>query len=533
MSRTPLLPLPDGLDIISVSESPDELLVRVISQSPSSSCPLCGTTSHAIHSYYRRKPMDLPCAGRPIRFLLTVKKFFCREATCPRKIFTERFPDFLEPSSRLTTRLRKAVQEIGFATSGKGGQRLCPKLGIGISDVTLLWSLHRVPTPAVGKVRVVGIDDWSWRRGQRYGTILVNLETHKIVDLLADREAESVQKWLETHPEVEIVSRDRGGTYVDGATQGAPLATQVCDRWHILKNLGEAVEEFLIRTRLRLPDAKTAEPTPERPLTSYSATPAGQGKSQARLLRKWRLYQHVQELHAQGMSLRAIADQLGLARNTVRKYFRQPPEPPLPTPRPLRVSQLDRYEDYILDRWGQGCRNAAQIHREISALGYQGGQTNVRAYVAHVRTSTADGSAPRSRKQRAQAVSPRTLRWLLTRDKEDLNQEEQTQLDQLLQLSPEVQIIHDLLHAFLDMVRERKHEQLRSWMQAASKSGIGELKSFVAGIERDYDAVKAALRLPWSQGITEGKVNKLKTLKRVMYGRAEFPLLRQRLLHAA
>ncbi len=166
-------------------------------------------------------------------------------------------------------------------------------------------------------------------------------------------------------------------------------------------------------------------------------------------------------------------------------------------------------------------------------LGYRGGNTNVRAYVAHLRKSTADGSAPRSRKQRAQAVSPRTLRWLLTRDRKDLNQEEQTQLDQILKLSPEVQVIHDLLHAFLDMMRERKHEQLRSWMEQANKSGIAELKSFVAGVERDYDAVKAALRLPWSQGITEGKVNKLKTLKRVMYGRAGFPLLRQRLLHDA
>lgn len=533
MSTTPLFPLPDGLDITSISETPDALLVRVTSHRPSSVCPLCRESSHAIHSYYRRKPMDLPCAGRPIRLLLTVKKFFCREPTCPRKIFTERLPELIEASSRLTIRLRQAVQEIGFATSGKGGEALCPKLGIRISDVTLLWSLNLVPTPAVGKVRVVGLDDWSWKRGQRYGTIVVNLETHKIMDLLADREAESVQKWLEAHPEVEIISRDRGGTYIDGATQGAPWATQVCDRWHILKNLGEAVEGFLIRTRIRLPDAKTVEPTLERPLTSYSATPAGQGKSQARLLRKWRLYQHVQELHAQGMSLRAIADQLALARNTVRKYVRQPPEPPLPTPRPLRASQLDRYEDYILERWGQGCRNAAQIHREINALGYQGAQTNVRAYVAHLRTSTADGSAPRSRKQRAQAVSPRSLRWLLTRDKKDLDQEEQAQLAQLLQLSPQVQIIYDLLHSFLDMVRERKHEQLRTWMQAANTSGISELKSFVTGIERDYDAVKAALRLPWSQGITEGKVNKLKTLKRVMYGRAEFPLLRQRLLHAA
>lgn len=157
----------------------------------------------------------------------------------------------------------------------------------------------------------------------------------------------------------------------------------------------------------------------------------------------------------------------------------------------------------------------------------------MRAYVRHLRKSTADGSSPRSRKQRAVAVSPRALRWLLTRKRKDLDQEEQARLDQLLKLRPEVQAVHALLHAFLDMVRERRHEQLRSWMEKASKSGISELKSFVAGIERDYDVVKAALRLPWSQGITEGKVNKLKTLKRVMYGRAHFPLLRQRLLHDA
>jgi len=181
--------------------------------------------------------MDLPCTGRRIRLLLSVRKFFCRVATCSRKIFTERIPELIEPSSRLTTRLRVAVQEIGFATCGKGGERLSPKLGMRVTDTTLLWSLHLVKTPAVGQVRVVGIDDWSWRRGQRYGSILVNLETHKIIDLLPERTVESVIAWLEAHLEVEVVSRDRGGTYVDGATQGAPLAIQVCDRWHLLKNL--------------------------------------------------------------------------------------------------------------------------------------------------------------------------------------------------------------------------------------------------------------------------------------------------------
>ncbi len=166
-------------------------------------------------------------------------------------------------------------------------------------------------------------------------------------------------------------------------------------------------------------------------------------------------------------------------------------------------------------------------------MGFQGGRTNVRAYVAHLRKSTADGSSPPSRKEQAQAISPRALRWLLTRERKDLDQEKQAQLDKLLTLSEDVRTIHALLHAFLDLVRERKPGQLRSWMEQATKSGIRELKSFVAGIERDYDAVKAALRLPWSQGVTEGKVNKLKTCKRMMYGRAGFRLLRQRLLHDA
>jgi len=200
-------------------------------------------------------------------------------------------------------------------------------------------------------------------------SILVNLETHKIVDLLADREAESVRQWFAAHPEVDVVSRDRGGCYIDGATLGAPQAIQVADRWHILSNLGDAVEEFLIRAHIRLEDLGAApkkEQPLDKPLSSFSATPACQRKSQARLLRKWKLYEQVKDLHANGMSLRKIGEELGLARNTVRKYFRHAPEPPLPTPRPLRASRLDPYEDYLLARWSQGERNAAQLYREKS-----------------------------------------------------------------------------------------------------------------------------------------------------------------------
>lgn len=354
MPTTPLFLLPDGLEITSISETPEEVLVRVTSHRPSSLCPLCGTPSSAIHSYYRRKPRDLPCAGRPIRLLLTVKKFFCHQADCQRKIFTERLADLIEVSSRLTNRFRAAVQDIGFATGGKGGERLSSQLGMPISEVALLRSLYLVPLPKTGQVEVIGIDDWSYRRRKRYGSIIVDLQTHKIIDLLPERSVESVIAWLEAHPEVEIVSRDRGGTYVDGVTQGAPLATQVCDRWHLLKNLGEAVEDFLIRAHIRLPETNAQEPTQERPLTTYSATPAQQGRTQARLLRKWKLYERIHELHEAGMSLRKIGEELGLARNTVRKYFRQAPELPLPTPRPLRASKLDPYEDYILTRYAPG-----------------------------------------------------------------------------------------------------------------------------------------------------------------------------------
>ena len=233
MSLSLLLRLPEGLEITAMSDTPDAVVVRVLSQRCSSCCPACSTPSSAIHSYYRRKPADLPCTGRPIRLLLTVKKFFCRVASCPRKVFTERLPDFLQPFSRLTLRLRAAIQAIGFASTGKGGARLAAKLGMPLSDTTLLWSLQLVALPPVESVQIVGIDDWAWRRGHRYGTLLVDLKRHRVIDLLADRSVASAQHWFEAHPDLEVVSRDRGGTYAEAAAAGVPLALQVADRWHL------------------------------------------------------------------------------------------------------------------------------------------------------------------------------------------------------------------------------------------------------------------------------------------------------------
>lgn len=548
-----LLPLPHGLKIQLICESPDALLVHVSSTRRSSPCPLCSTLSRHIHSRYCRKPADLPCAGRPIRLLLGVRRFFCRVGTCPRKVFTERLPQLLEPSSRFTTRLRAALQQVGFSCSGKGGERLAGALGMRASDTTILWSLQlvRSSVPTADQVRVIGIDDWSWRRGQRYGTIIVDLQTHKVIDLLPDRRVESVRTWLAFHTQVEVVSRDRGANYVDGVTQGAPQAIQVADRWHLYKNLGEAVEAFLVRTHIRIPhdvpqevsspDAESGNDTmlpPLRLLPPISATPQSQQQSQDRLHRKWKLHEDVHVLRSQGLSLHQVAKEVGLARNTVRKYARQPvPDiAPPPTPRPHRASVLDPYEEYLLKRWnegGEGSRNAALLFSEIREQGYRGGKTVVKDYVSYLRRYPTQAGLAHPRQQRAASSSPRELRWLLARPKEDLNEEQQASLEQLLNTSTDVQRVHALLQSFHVMLRHKQHEQLDCWLEQARTSGIAEMKSFALGIHRDYDAVKAAILLPWSQGQTEGQVNKLKTVKRMMYGRAGFALLRQRLLQSS
>jgi transposase len=540
MPTTPLLPLPDELEVTSISDFQDELLVRVTSNRMNSLCPLCGTPSSAIHSYYRRKPLELPCAGKTIRLLLSVKKFFCRVDACPRKIFTERLPEQIAPSSRLTTRLRGIVQAICAAFNANGGARLGEQLGIHLSRRTFLSSLLHLPTLPAGKVKAVGIDDFAWKRGKCYGTVIINLETHRLIDLLPDREAQSVKQWLAAHPEIEIVSRDRAGAYAEGATQGAPQALQIADRWHVCKNLGDAVETYLVRKKIQMPPSPMPTITAQEVAAVCAPLPPPEPRScryasQEKGERKQAFVDQAKMMQKQGYTTYEIADALHLARNTVRKYLRLE-GPVQPTPRTRRLSQLDPFYDYLTERWNEGDANAHQMFEELREKGYRGGETTVRSFVSRLRKGLPGMARPPKQAQRGTTVSvpitsPREVCWLLTKREEELTSEEKDDLTRLLESSQEVQLVHQLLQTFLLMLRERRPECLNGWMKEARESGVKELGSFVAGLERDYDAVRAGLTVHWSQGPVEGTVNKIKTHKRLMYGRASFPLLRQKMLH--
>ncbi len=247
MPIIPLLALPLGFEVTAFSRQEETLCVSLLSTQACSRCPLCGSAATRIHSRYQRKLADLPSTGQPVRFLLSVRKFFCDVSTCPRKIFTERLAPFVAPRARVTQRLFQIVQVIGLATGGRLGVRVTDRLGIQTTRQTILRRIMALPTVPVGHIVELGIDDFSFRRGRTFGTILVNLQTRQIIDVLADRKTETSATWMTSHPEIRLVSRDRGGDYASAAATGAPQAVQCADRFHMLKNLGEALEGCLSR----------------------------------------------------------------------------------------------------------------------------------------------------------------------------------------------------------------------------------------------------------------------------------------------
>jgi transposase len=539
-----------ALEAWDINDAAAEVTFHVTSTQACVPCPLCHVQTSRVHSRYTRTLADLPWGAYAVRVQLRVRKFFCDHPACPRQIFTERLPTVAAPWARRTLRLAQRLLAYGLALGGEAGARLVAGQGLRTSPDTLLRLVQAAPTPNAAAPQVLGVDEWAWRRGHRYGTILVNLEDHRVLDLLPERSAESVAAWLAQYPPITVVCRDRSALYAEGIRRGAPQAVQVVDRFHLVKNLREAVEAFLHSQRpaLQAAAARTAQaltlvagPGPSTPMYRgrHQCTPVQHQRQEAAQQQRhaaWvATYEAIHTLHAQGTPVTTIAQQLGISRPTVYAYLRRA-SPPSPR-RPQRSGQVLRpYTSYVIQRWREGCTDSMQLWRELRAQGYAYSSRTVSRFVTRLRRASEAGWAPETQTSpytRPQGPSARAVSFTWVCPEAKRSPDAQLYLDQLCQGDPASAQAYTPSQAFLTLMRERRGDALAAWMTEAAASGIEALARFAQGLQEDLAAVQAGLTLPWSNGPVEGHVNRLKLLKRQGYGRADVGLLRQRVLQAA
>ncbi len=537
MDATLLFPLPEGMLIEDIQATETSLSLTVRATHPTSCCPLCSQASSSIHSHYQRTLSDASCVGRQVQLSLTVRRFYCRNRVCERKVFTERLPRFVQPWARMTIRLSEHLQAVALATSGRGGIKLAVRLGMQTDRQTLLRRIMALPDLPEESVLYLGVDDFAFRRGQRFGTVLVNLETHRIVDLLPDRRAETAAAWMKQRPDITAISRDRGAEYAKAAAMGAPQAINVADRFHVVKNLTEALQLLLARCQEEIKAAsQTPEPSQDEPSKQVVSVeewrplePAHVEKARlARRSGRYAHYQQVVQLREQGMKTPAIARQLGMGERTVREWLKQGTFPEAKKRR-KRQSSFDAFARSVLSRWEAGERNGLALWREIKQQGYTGSGRTVYRYLETLKQAEVKASA---NPQRIQKYAPNAALWLFVRDPESLDEVEREDLAAFCQTSTALKKAYDLVQDFLSMVHKREGHRLDTWLEQVASSDLCELQSFATGVERDKAAVQAGLTWWINNGVVEGSVTKVKLIKRQMYGRAGFALLRQRVLHA-
>jgi transposase len=522
--------IPNISEVVLVCLRPKDGAIQMVLRAcrSSSACPCCGTVSKRVHSRYHRKLWDLPWEKLPVLILLQTRKFFCTGKDCRRSIFTEPLPGTVQRYARRTCRAAEALDWIALALGGQAGARLARRLGLLIDGSTLLRQVRRriISTP-VAAPRVLGMDDWAWRKGHRYGTILCDLEAGTVVDLLPDRESKTVATWLRKHPGTEIVSRDRASAYAAATRTAAPHAIQVADRWHLLRNLSEALRNALEpHRRIMTQAARTVQSSkssetldPHWVSTTVDALSI-QNKSRDR---RQRLYQQMTTLMESGVSQSDIARQLDVSLRTVQRWIRVGVFPER-SPR-MFPNAVDEHTAYLDRRLLEGCCNVSQLWRELKQQGFRGQHSSVWRWLRLHRGHGKKDKAVAPLKSTLRTSSQQTA-WQILKGTSSAR----TYLDELYRGSPEIATLAHLGKEFFHIVRNRDLSALPQWLEAASNTS---LHSFATSITRDRNAVQAALSLPWSNGPVEGQVHRLKLIKRQMYGRAGFDLLRLRVLHKA
>jgi len=505
--------------------SPERGLLRIVARTSESvqvACPDCGTPSRRRHSGYQRRLGDGAVGGRQVCIELTVRRLFCDAPGCARVTFAEQVDGLTVRYGRRTPQLGNLLSAIAVALAGRAGQRLAARLPAPVSRTTLLSLVMALPDPPSATPRVLGVDEFAWRKGHHnYGTVLVDCETRAPIDLLPEREAATFAAWLAEHPGVEIICRDRGGAYANGARTGAPDAAQIADLWHVWHNLAEAVKRLVSKHSMCLRGPEAAPDTAPEVLHP----PASHGGRLA-----VRVEQHHTAVHAlldEGLSVRAIARRLGLARNTVRRYARAATWQELATGRWQNLpSILDPYKPYLHRRWHKGHTDASKLHAELRERGFTGSYSVVRDYLRRFRRTPMDAPPPRP-------PGVRQVTGWITGHPDHVSDDDRQKLKEILARCPELEAATGHVRSFAAMMAIRSAERLPQWIADARADESHGLRAFADGLVSDLDAVTLGLSTPWSSGCVEGRVTDIKMIKRQMAGRAAHPLLRKRVLLVA
>jgi transposase len=520
-----LLPHLAGVLIERVEQIRDAVWLWARARACMAVCTGCGGESTRVHSRYERRLADAAVAGRRVVIRLRVRRFVCRNDECEVKTFAEQVEGLTTRYGRRTVLMAEMVTAIGVALAGRAGSRLAARLGRGLPD------------PEVGAVSVLGVDDFALRRNRRYGTVLIDMDTHRPVDVLADREADTFADWLGEHPGSEVICRDRAGAYAEAAKRGAPNAVQVADRWHLWHNLAEQVEKTIAAHHGCLREQEIPPEAPAAPadvaetadlVPDAEAVHAARRANSGLVARSTVRFEQVQALKAQGKGIKPIMRELGLAKETVRKFYRATSvEEVTATSRAGRPSVLDEFKPYLHERFNAGITNVSALFREIREQGYRGSRGTVADYLAPFRAVGA-APAPKPAAPKVRHVAS----WMLHHP-DDLDDEQRLLLKQVRTACPHLDATANHITEFAKILTNQGGDRLDEWMAAVEADDVPHLHRFVRGLRRDYDAVLNGLTLPHNSGAVEGNVNRIKMIKRQMYGRANFDLLRSRVLHAA
>ena len=531
-----LFPHLRGLYVEQVQPAGAGVVMQARSRAAGAACPACGAWSSRVHSGYVRTVADGPAGGRPVVIRLAVRRFLCRNPACEAVTFAEQVDGLTGRYLRRSLPLLGLMAQVGLALAGR--PPAAAVLGAAAPDHAARL-VAALPEPAIGAApQILGVDDFALRRGQVYGTVLVDITTGKAIELLPDREAGTLQTWLTAHPGAQVICRDRAGNYAEGARDGAPDAIQVADRWHLWHNLAEHTEKTVVAHRACLkeetpePGDAGGMPPGQEPAGEQPAPPAEPdglrdvcGRERRLVTRTRERHAAIGELLAAGHSLGAISRALGLDRHTVRRFAREPDVDKLLVKATSRDSKLDPFKPWINQRQNQGVTDAAVLHAELQAQGWTGSVQAVRRYVRPFRQRTA-APPPAPAIPKARQIT----RWLLSRPA-SLDPGNRAQLAGIRARCPHLDNLAAHITSFAEMMTNRTGEQqLPGWLAAVEADDQPHLHSFAAGIRRDQDAVTAGLTLPYSSGTVEGNVNRIKMLKRQMYGRAGFALLRKRVI---